>query len=197
MRILSICTGNICRSALAESLLRARLDSGEFDVSSAGVQAVVGGRVPREQLFIGSELGLADLPGHEGRQLTADMVLESDLLLVATKKHRATVVRMTPGAAPRTFTFREFAHLAKTVTAADIEELLAGGATCIEAAVTAVTQQRGGGTPLDNYDVEDPYGRDEAAYRTSAQQLVPAIEDIAKYLNIVLGLSPCREGEQV
>lgn len=195
MEILTVCTGNICRSALAESHLRARLDSQEFTVTSAGVKAVVGGRVPREQLLIGSELGLTDLLGHEGQQLTRAMVDNADLLLVASLKHRASVVRMAPSAAGRTFTFREFAHLAKTVTSEDIAELRADGHNFREAAVIAVTQQRGTVPFPDEYDVEDPFGEDEETYRRSAQQLIPAVEDTAKYLRIVSNLASCTDGE--
>lgn len=185
MQILSVCTGNICRSPLAESILRSRLDSDQFKVTSAGVRAMVGGRVPREQLLIAAELGLTDLPGHVGQQLSEQMVEEADLILVANRKHRATVVQMVPRVAGRTFTYREFAHLARTVTKEDIEDLVASGDQRMHAAVAAVAQQRGAVPPLDDYDVTDPYGRDAETYRLSAKQMVPAIEDASKYLRIV------------
>lgn len=189
MRILTVCTGNICRSALAASQLRSDLDGSVFEVSSAGVGAVVGGLVPREQLRIGTELGLEDLTDHRGQQLTEQMLADSDLVLVATLSHRATVVRMYPAASAKTFTFREFAHLARAVTGEDLENLTSDGQNLLLAGVQAVAQLRGSLRPPpgeDPYDVIDPYMEDTEAYKRSAEQLVPAVKDIAKYLKIVL-----------
>ncbi len=188
MRILTVCTGNICRSALAESLLRQKLDPQAFTVSSAGVRAVVGGKVPPQQVAIGVSLGVEDLPQHSGSQITEQDVRNSDLILVATRDHRGEVVRLDPSASTRTFTYREFAHLAKSVTLEDIEELTSRGVPLLPAGVAAVAQQRGQTTPVPEYDTVDPYGHDKATYDASAAQLVPAVEDTVKYLKIVSGL---------
>lgn len=185
MQILTVCTGNICRSPLAEHKLRSDLEPSIFTIESGGVRAVAGGRVPGPQLRIGVQAGLKDLPGHRGRQLTEQMLADADLVLVGTRTHRADVVRMVPSAVSKTFTFREFAHLARTVTGEDIETLVHGGKSLLTAAVVAVAQQRGLAPTLKEYDVVDPYGQDESTYQLAAEQLLPAVEDTAKYLNIV------------
>lgn len=197
MRILAVCTGNICRSALAESQLRASLNHDEFEVNSAGVHAVVGGKVPHEQLRIGTQMGLTDLEAHRGQQLEREDVEGADLILVATRDHRADVVRLSPLASARTFTFTEFAHLAKTVTLQDIEDLVEQGSTLLEAGVLAVSQQRGQVAPLPPaaLDVPDPYGRSAEAYRSAADLQVPPVDDAAKYLRIVSSLGSAQQGE--
>ncbi len=182
MQILSVCTGNICRSPLAEYLLRKRLDPQIFTVTSGGVKAVRSGRVPRQQLRIGLSLEIPELMGHSGQQLKAADVQAADLVLVATRDHRGKVLEFDPTANTKIFTLREFGHLAQTVRQEDVEELLAQGYDRPAAVVAAVAQQRGQGDPVPDYDIVDPYGHDEAAYALSAQQLVPAVEQAATYL---------------
>ena len=193
MRILTVCTGNICRSPLAQYQLRRELDSEAFTVDSGGTRAVVGGSVPPTQLRIAAELQVPGLANHRGQQLTENAIAAADLILVGTLKHRAEVVRLVPSASPKTFTFREFAHLAKGVTADDIQEIVESGEKLMNAAVTAGGQRRGVGGPPEDYDVVDPFGEDDHVYERSAAQLTPAVADVAKYLRIVSKLEFGRE----
>ncbi|TFB71830.1 hypothetical protein E3O06_11235 [Cryobacterium glaciale] len=110
--ILIVCTGNICRSPLAEQVLRARLlaaGSG-VTVASAGTQAVVGGAMTPEAAALALKLGSASTV-HTPRQLTADMLAQADLVLTATRDHRRDVVTLFPKATRYTFTLNQFARL--------------------------------------------------------------------------------------
>src|SRR5689334_19045898 len=113
-RILFVCTANICRSPMAEHLLREGLrerlgpEAEDFVVSSAGTHGLVGepmdGRA-RETLRRQYDL---DGTGFVARALDEELVQESDLVLTASREHRAVAVTLHPRATRRTFTVREF-----------------------------------------------------------------------------------------
>src|ERR1041385_50525 len=91
-RVLFVCTGNICRSPLAASLLeRALKERGlEVEVSSAGTGAWDGAPASEGAYLIGIEKGL-DLSGHRARLLTRELVEDSDLVFTMARHHRARV----------------------------------------------------------------------------------------------------------
>ena len=123
-RLLFVCTGNICRSPFAEiltrHLLRGRLGgraAQAFEISSAGVQAVVGSAMhpdSRAELEPWNLHG-SHADGFVARQLRSAMIERSDLVLGATPRHRSAVVARCPAALPITFSLREFARLAAAV----------------------------------------------------------------------------------
>ena len=96
MRILFVCSGNTCRSPLAEAIAR-RIpeESGKENVivESAGTQAWQGAPASDEAILIGVERNL-DLSGHRSRRLTPQMVESSDLVLVMSSEHLAQVREM-------------------------------------------------------------------------------------------------------
>jgi tRNA threonylcarbamoyl adenosine modification protein (Sua5/YciO/YrdC/YwlC family) len=111
--ILFVCTGNTCRSPMAEMLCREMLarklhceiqqleDHGVL-VMSAGVAAALGGRAAAEAVAVLSEAGL-DLSEHETQPLTEPLVRHADLIFPMTAAQREVVVTQWPSAAERTF----------------------------------------------------------------------------------------------
>lgn len=96
MRILFVCTGNTCRSPLAEAIVKRMVsDAGRTDieVSSAGVQAHTGSPASDEALLVGFERNL-DISGHRSRQLTRDILEASDLILAMSESHVSHVRRL-------------------------------------------------------------------------------------------------------
>ncbi|MBF4457413.1 MULTISPECIES: arsenate reductase/protein-tyrosine-phosphatase family protein [unclassified Pseudoclavibacter] len=122
-RILTVCTGNICRSPLAEQLLRDGLrDLPGVTVESAGTGALVGSGMPQQALALAAQYGVTDAEAHISRQLTEDIARGAGLVLALSRDHRQRIVELAPSVVRRTFTLREFAHIASQVTAEDLEE---------------------------------------------------------------------------
>ncbi len=97
-RVLVVCVGNICRSPMAEALLRARLGHRpRFDVSSAGVSALVGHPADESAVALMRERGI-DISGHRARQLTPQVAAEADLVLVMESGHERAVYSIAPQA---------------------------------------------------------------------------------------------------
>jgi glycine hydroxymethyltransferase len=107
--ILFVCTGNICRSPMAEGLFRhltAKM-GGKYRAMSAGVGAVDGMPPSPYAIQALAELGI-DISGIRSRALTAEMVKEADLIFGMTHGHANAVTLMYPQAAEKTFLLREF-----------------------------------------------------------------------------------------
>jgi protein arginine phosphatase len=108
-RILLVCTGNICRSPLAEALVRRSLEEhGVTDVNvlSAGTGAWDGAPASEGAYLVGLERGL-DLSGHRARLLTRELVEGADLILTMARHHRARVDEL--GGEGRVFVLGEYA----------------------------------------------------------------------------------------
>jgi protein-tyrosine-phosphatase len=96
MNLLFVCSGNTCRSALAEALARqiaARRGIEDLNVSSAGTNAWDTAPATDEALLVGMERGL-DLTGHRARKLTSTIVSEADRIVVMTPGHLEPVKQM-------------------------------------------------------------------------------------------------------
>ncbi|MBF6330039.1 low molecular weight phosphatase family protein [Nocardia transvalensis] len=125
MHVLFVCTGNVCRSVIAERLTRAlAAEHGLADLTaeSAGTRALVGFGV--EPLAAQTITGLgADAGNFKARKLKPEMIERADLMLAMTEQIRDEIVKLVPAAASRAFTLLEAHRIAKCSGARTIAEM--------------------------------------------------------------------------
>jgi len=171
-KILVVCTGNVCRSPVAEGLLRRALNErfGDDapDVASAGTAAWEGSGAMPESVRAAAERGV-DIADHVARLLTQALVAQADLLVGMAVEHRDAVGDLVPEAAARSFTLKELVRL--------LEALPPGAGPArgpgLEARVgeaDALRRRGSEGNPWDE-DVVDPLGMPLDTYRAIAWEL--------------------------
>lgn len=110
--LLYVCTGNTCRSPMAEAMTSAamarrlecsvgELEDRGFVVASAGIAAMAGGRATPDAVAVMNELGI-DISRHESQPLSDKIVRHADLILAMTAAHRDAIMARWPEAAART-----------------------------------------------------------------------------------------------
>lgn len=188
--VLIVCTGNICRSPLAERLGRAYLDEAlpEEDAScirfaSAGTQAVVGSTMHPDTELVLHGLG-GDSAAFWAQQLDADLAAGADLTLTMTREQRRIVLELAPRGLARTFTLLEAADLLATVGDAEIQ-----GDEVAEQArnlVRALAGARGGRRSTAADDIPDPVRRPLRVHQAVGEQiadaLLPLLERLAAFV---------------
>ncbi|TFB85634.1 low molecular weight phosphatase family protein [Cryobacterium algoricola] len=176
-----VCTGNICRSPLAEQLLQTRLAAAGVPatVTSAGTRAVVGHPMTPEAAALAILYGAAPLI-HAATQLTPELVAAADLVLTATREHRSEAVALHPRAARYAYTLNQFARLVDAIPptpSADQE--------AITAYLSEVSATKGLTPPphdLADDDIEDPYRQSEEIYDRVAHSIDDAVTTITTAL---------------
>lgn len=181
-RVLTVCTGNICRSPAAERLIRHVWADGTptIEVTSGGTRAMVG-----EPIQISMAHLLEQSGAYSGefcaRPLTGGLVSDADLVLGMTRRHRAAAVSLAPGATARTFTLLEFSRL--VVDSATDFTPGPDRAQALHRLVELATSRRGPLVDPDIDDIADPYGRDLDAYHVAFAQISEAVEAVGRVLD--------------
>uniref|UniRef100_A0A942SXR7 protein-tyrosine-phosphatase n=1 Tax=Neobacillus citreus TaxID=2833578 RepID=A0A942SXR7_9BACI len=184
MRVLFVCSGNICRSPLGAQVLLARLgrDAPAFTVESAGTIAQDGVAMDDAAAAQSQRLG-GDPSAHRSRYLTASIAGSADLVLTAERSHRAAVVSLAPRAAKRAFTIKQFARVLDALEPGDI-----AGVGSTDELVERVARLRGTvPPPIDPVadDVDDPYRRSERTHERVADEIDASLAVIADALRAV------------
>lgn len=153
--ILFVCTGNTCRSSMAEALFKEMIKNQYPDklkdvkVVSAGVAARDGDQASPNAIRAMEELGI-DLTFHSATQLTEELIHKADLILTMTQRHRDMVLIMNPGARGKVYTLIEYTN-------------------------------EGQGNKGD-LDIQDPFGGPIEVYRQSAAQIQKALKVLMEKL---------------
>ena len=176
--ILCVCTGNVCRSPVAERLLAAALGP-SVTVASAGTYALVGESFspPMDQLVLD---GGADPVGFVSRQLAPVHLREADLVLGMAREHRSAAVELVPAVVRRSFTLREYARLLGQIDPALLPAGSPGERARASLPLAAAQRQRS--TAAED-DVTDPFRQADSAYTRAYGDIKLAVDAIAAVLN--------------
>ena len=145
--ILCVCTGDVCRSAVAERLLAARLGP-EVAVTSAGVLGQPGRSIEPEMVAYLAALGVPDVD-FEARRLIDEDVRRADLVLGMAREHRGAAVELAPAAVRRAFTLREFARLLSAIEPDELPDTTVSNRLQV-AIPLAASKRRRVASPLDD-----------------------------------------------
>jgi len=108
VKILLVCTGNTCRSPMAEGIFKNILSGyDKASVSSAGI-ITANGLPPSKNAVLATEKIGIDISNHKSRLITKKLFEESDIILCMTHEHKEMIL-MYLGANDKTFTLSEFA----------------------------------------------------------------------------------------
>ena len=190
--VLSVCMGNICRSPMSERLLVSRVREAlgahgdrvdDFLLShSCGLGGWHVGEFMTEATARELRRRGVVPDGHKARQIGADKIDISDLILTATTDQVDYIALHHPEASPRTFLVRHLGALLSDVDAerlppyAPTPEAVHERGTAIVAAADAVRDRAAG------LDLDDPWGLDDATYRRIGDELDEALVPFAALL---------------
>lgn len=188
VRIMTVCTGNICRSPYAQLALGHALEGvrpGAFEVVSAGTQALIGNPVEPGSASILDAKGVAH-DHFAARQISERMLDDIDIVLPLEVSHRKIVLSYSPRHLKRAYTVKELARL---LDSADERqpwtERLAGLATPEErwaALPSHLARERGlSRVPEGTDDIDDPYRQSQEVFDRMAAEVDAAVERIVAF----------------
>ena len=194
--VLHVCMGNICRSPMAEHMLTMSFARrlGATDDTDLGSllyshSAGTGGWHAGEKMNPPAAREIkrrgGDASAFEARKLRSDHIDAADLILTATADQHEYVLALRPDAAARSFVLAEFGRLLAAIP----EDALPEAGTTPEAVyargvalVAAADAARAGAESLPTDDLDDPWGRGDAAFVRIADEIESTVEPLARHL---------------
>jgi protein-tyrosine phosphatase len=186
-RILTVCTGNVCRAPFLERARLAELDrswgEGAVEVRSAGTGALAGEPMEANARARLEETGYA-ADGFVARQLTPDLVAGSDLVLTATRAHRGTVAQLHPRALRYVFAFREFADLVAGIGSDRVAQPTDDAQEHVTRVVALAAGERGLRPPMpdEEANIVDPYRRPPEVFDRMTRQIMGSLPAVVRAL---------------
>lgn len=188
LRILFVCTGNTCRSPLAEGLLRLKVQKEGLaaEVRSAGVSAVSGGPISKNSAAILKEAGFEEVM--LSLAISEAEVRWADLILTMTNSHKRAVIQYFPEAVDKTFTLKEYVEddpgvleaieqRERLVTEIQLKQALSQSVTVEEHTLMLSLEAR-----IPDYDISDPFGGTMDMYRMTAEEIDRSLDKLVHKL---------------
>ncbi|UEA57836.1 low molecular weight phosphotyrosine protein phosphatase [Gordonia otitidis] len=175
MDVLFVCTGNICRSPIAERICRdIAVDRGaRVSATSAGVGALNGQPMHPFAIEVLAEHG-CDATGFESRYLQPRILQSAELVLCLTREHRAACQRMVPARWKRMFTLIEFVELLNVL---ESDSTPGAGAT-----LDSIMNSRGQiDTNSAHFDITDPMGRPKSDFERVYREVHPRVANVVEW----------------
>lgn len=189
IRLLTVCTGNICRSPFAERMLQTELESlhpGLFQVRSAGTGALVGHSMEDQSAALLTAFG-GSSDGFASRQLVPAILADTDLVLAMTVAHRGAVVQMSPRLLKRSYTMVELGRILRTIRRSGTDKVTTGNSPeqvqqrWQQLPVLAAEFRSQSKPSTAGDDVVDPYRRNSETHQQMVEEILPAMEEILAF----------------
>lgn len=175
--MLFVCTGNQCRSPMAEAMLRRLAEGGcPLEVGSAGTVGD-GTPPPEHAVAVMAERGL-DIDGRPSRRLTPAVLEGADLIIAMSRQHLVDVATLHPPAFERAFTFSDLLERSEAAGGRVEGESLAQWARRMSAGRTRASVLTAGGAG----DVADPMGGSLRDFEQTRDQLESMVGRLAPCL---------------
>ena len=207
--VLFVCTGNICRSPMAEVLFGDRLERSirsSWPKGAAGAEALWAGSKPFTMRSAGTAVDSAleqpaevaeqlqrlgaPLVPHATRALTAELLEDVDLVIGMTREHRRAAVKLAPRLVTKAFTLVEYARIVDSFRALPVDASTPqfeapDVATFLRLTTTRASRRRGMVPPPSDpkaFDIADPYRRKADVYEAVADTISKSVDDIVNAL---------------
>jgi protein-tyrosine phosphatase len=177
MRILLVCTGNICRSPIGEFLLRRYLEGTGISVASAGTHGLVNRPMDKFSNTILRQRGITETADFRSRRLTTPIAKSSDLILCFEQMQRRESIQLAPTMTRKTFAISHFVSILQHLTSTGQIR-----STAPEERLSEILMQ-----PLDprlptpnRNDIPDPFGQPFEVFADIAERIEDALHTIAQ-----------------